>query len=309
MAKTTPIRDFLRLQDVDAATVKQLLTLSQQLKARPEKFATALKGCSIALLFQKPSMRTRASFQVGIAELGGYSLFMSPQEDPLGPREPIRDVARTLARYCDAVVIRCNRHSDIEEFAQFSDVPVVNALSDLHHPCQALADLLTIQEKWGTLQGVTIAYVGDANNVFNSLAVGAAKMGAHVIAATPPDYAPDPAFLREIAPLFQASGARISVVTDPQQAVRKAQVLYTDVWVSMGQESERSQRLAAFAPFQVNAALLSHFSKEGILLHCLPAHRGEEMTDDAIEDPRSVVFDQAENRLHTQKAVLLSILA
>jgi ornithine carbamoyltransferase len=301
-------KDFLSLREVEGTDLDMLFKLTDRMKKAPEAFYGKLRGKSLALLFQKPSIRTRVSFQVGMSELGGESVYMDPQELPLGERESIKDVARVLSRYCDIVVARTYQHSDVEEFARYASVPVVNGLSDSFHPCQILADLYTVREKFKALAKINLAYIGDGNNVLNSLLYGAAKTGANLAIATPRGYEPGEEIQKDIKLLTKASGSKITLSNNPFTALKNAHAIYTDVWVSMGQEKQREQRLRDFQPFQVNAAILSKAPKDAVVMHCLPAHRGEEITDDVIESPRSVIFDQAENRLHTQKALLYILL-
>jgi ornithine carbamoyltransferase len=301
-------KDFLSLKEATREDIETLFKLAERMKRDPEAYYTKLKGKSLALLFQKPSIRTRVSFQVGMSQLGGDSVYMDPQELPLGERESIRDVARVLSRYCDAVVLRTHLHADVEEFAAAASVPVINGLSDTYHPCQTLADLFTIREKFGAVEKMNIAYIGDGNNVLNSLIYGAAKMGAHLAIAAPRGYEPGEDILRDIKGITKETGSKITLSNNPFTAIKNAHAIYTDVWVSMGQEKQREQRLRDFQPFQVNGAILGKAPKDSVIMHCLPAHRGEEVTNDVIESPRSVIFDQAENRLHTQKALLHLLL-
>lgn len=301
-------KDFLSLREVTAADLDALFKLAEKMKKAPEAFLGKLKGKSIALLFQKPSVRTRVSFQIGMGELGGNSVYMDPQESPLGERESIKDVARVLSRYCDAVVARTHLHGDVEEFARYSQVPVINGLSDQYHPCQTLADLFTIRERFKTLDKMNVAYIGDGNNVLNSLLYGVAKVGAHLAIATPRGYEPSEEILKDLKAITKETGSKITLSNNPFTAIKNAHAIYTDVWVSMGQEKQRDQRLRDFQPFQVSGAIISKAPKDSIVLHCLPAHRGEEITDEVIENSRSAIFEQAENRLHTQKALLYLLL-
>ena len=301
-------KDFLTIKEWGALELETCLKLAEKMKKRPEDFLTKLKGRSVALLFQKPSMRTRVSFEVGMHELGGTSVYMDPQEMPLGERESIKDVARVLSRYCDAIVTRTYSHADAEEMSQYATVPLVNGLSDLYHPCQALADLFTLRERFGDLSKVNLAYVGDGNNVLNSLLCGAAKTGLNLSVATPRGYEPNEEMVKEIQLLAKESGSKITISNNPFTAIKNSHAIYTDVWVSMGQEKQREQRLRDFQPFQVNSALVNKGPKDAIFMHCLPAHRGEEISDEVMESPRSAVFSQAENRLHTQKALLYLLL-
>jgi ornithine carbamoyltransferase len=263
----------------------------------------------VALIFEKPSLRTRLSFDVGIAQLGGHCVYLSPAEVGLGRRESVSDVARVASRMVDAVVLRVNAHETIEEFARYSEVPVINGLSDLSHPCQGLADIFTIRERKGPdLRGVAIAYIGDGNNVAHSLMLCVAKTGASLRIATPAGYEPLARYRELAGSDARSSGAQITIGNDPAAAVSGADVVYTDVWTSMGQEQEYERRRRAFQGFQLNAALLARAKPDAIVLHDLPAHRGEEITDEVIDGPQSAVFDQAENRLHTEKALLCWLL-
>ena len=256
------------------------------------------------MVFQKPSNRTRVSFEVGMYQLGGHALSLSPQEIQMGKRETPSDTGRVLARYIDAIMVRTFDHEELQELAGAADVPVVNGLSDTHHPCQALADLLTVREEFGTLEGVKIAYVGDGNNVAHSLAIACALTGAELAIAHPEGHGPD----EKVLETAKGLGAAPTITEDPREAASGARVVYTDVWASMGQESEAEDRKEEFGPFQVNQELMGLAAEDAIFLHCLPAHRGEEVTAGVIDGPRSRVFDQAENRLHAQKALLYLLL-
>jgi ornithine carbamoyltransferase len=300
----TRIRHFLSLADLSPAELTSMLDDADALKRDPVPQDAPLSGRALAMIFEKPSLRTRLSFDVAMRDLGGHSTYLSPQEVGLGRRESVSDVARVVSRYVDIVVLRTFAHETLEEFAKYSSVPVINGLSDLSHPCQGLADIFTIRERKGPLRDVIAAYVGDGNNVAHSLMLGAAKAGMTLRVASPAGFEPLPKY-RELADLSaRATGARITYLADPIAAVRDADVVYTDVWTSMGQEQEYERRRRAFQGFQVNRELLSNAKPDAIVLHDLPAHRGEEITDDVIDGPQSAVFDQAENRLHTQKAVL-----
>ena len=301
-------KDLLSLKELTASDIQTILKLAEKMKKNPQTFFGKLKGRSLALLFQKPSMRTRTSFEIGMAQLGGSSMYMDPQEMPLGERESIKDVARVLSRYCHVVVTRTYSHADAEEFSRYAAVPVINGLSDLYHPCQTLADLFTIREKFKTLEKINIAYVGDGNNVLNSLLYGVSKLGLNLQIATPRGYEPSEEIQKDIKILAKESGSKIALSNNPFTAIKNAHVIYTDVWVSMGQEKQRDQRLRDFQPFQVNLAIVNKAPKDSVFMHCLPAHRGEEITDEVMEHPRSAIFDQAENRLHTQKALLVLLL-
>lgn len=302
-------KDFLTMKEVDAQDMDILFKLAEKMKKTPDAFLGKLRGKSLALLFQKPSVRTRVSFQVGMAELGGNSVYMDPQEMPLGERESAKDVARVLSRYCDVIVARTYAHSAVEDLAKYASVPVINGLSDSFHPCQTIADLFTVREKFGDLKKTNIAYIGDGNNVLNSLLYGVAKVGATLAIATPRGYEPSEELLKDIKLISKETNAKISLSNNPFTAIKNAHVIYTDVWVSMGQEKQRDQRLRDFQPFQLSGALISKAPKDSLFMHCLPAHRGEEITEEVIEHPRSIIFDQAENRLHTQKALLLQLLS
>ncbi len=307
-------RHLLSLDALTPADMARLLTTAARLKRERQQGQTLawragpLAGRTIALLFEKPSLRTRVSFEVAARELGGGSLYLSPQEVGLGKREAIGDVAQVLSSYVHAIVIRTFSHSILTEFAAHSSVPVINGLTDEHHPCQGLADILTVGEVFGETQGRTLAYLGDGNNVAHSLLQAALYAGMNVRIATPAGYAPDLAIVN--AALANApAGASLSLTTSPVEAVAGADVVYTDVWTSMGQEAEAEQRRAIFAPYQVNAALMAHAAPHAIALHPLPAHRGEEIANDVLDGPQALVWAQAENRLHVQKAVLLWLLA
>jgi ornithine carbamoyltransferase len=288
--------------DLDLTTpeLHQLLDLAAALKSHPRNFLDAARGRSIALLFEKPSLRTRLTFELAIQQMGGNSV---TSEGPIGVREPLKDVARNLDRWVDAIVARVFAQATIDGLAKRSRVPVINALSDLYHPCQALADLQTIKEHFGKLEGLKLAFIGDGNNVAHSLMLCAARTGMEFALARPEGYGPDPNILAQA----RAFGSKIQITEDPNEAAAAAHVLYTDVWASMGQENEASIRREIFAPYQVDEDLMHHADPSAIFLHCLPAKRGEEVTDHVIESPQSRVFDQAENRLHAQKALLLML--
>jgi len=308
MAVASRVRHFLSIADLERDELGLLLEQSERLKAGPAD-GKRLVGRTVALIFEKPSLRTRLSFDVGIAQLGGHCVYLSPQEVGLGRRESVSDVARVTSRMADALVLRVNAHETIEEFARYSDVPVINGLSDLSHPCQGLADIFTIRERKGPdLRGVEIAYIGDGNNVAHSLMLCAAKTGASLRIATPAGYEPLQRYQGLASAEARSSGAQITLGNDPITAVSGADVVYTDVWTSMGQEQEYERRRRAFQGFQLNAALLSRARPDAFVLHDLPAHRGEEITDEVIDGPQSAVFDQAENRLHTEKALLCWLL-
>jgi ornithine carbamoyltransferase len=288
--------------------MRDLLDLAAYMKRRGPLGDQSLHGRSVALLFEKPSLRTRTTFEVGVYQLGGHAVYLGKDEVNLGVRETVADVARNLERWVDLIVIRTFDHARVEELAAYAHVPVINALSDHEHPCQALADMLTLEEHLGGLSGLTLAYVGDGNNVTHSLIQAAAALGLELRIATPVGYEPDARVLGNAAPLARATGAGIILTHDPRAAVRDAQAVYTDAWTSMGSEAQHATRVQAFVGFQVNAALLALARPGALFLHCLPAHRGEEVTDAVMDGPQSVVFDQAENRLHTQKALMSTLV-
>lgn len=300
-------RDLLTLLEFTPKEVERILDLAQRVKAKPERYARALSGRSVALLFEKASTRTRVSFEVGIHQLGGQAVVLKRDEIQLGRGETVADTARVLSRYVHAVMLRTYAHATAAEFAENASVPVVNGLTDLHHPCQALADLLTLREEYGRLAGLKLAYVGDGNNVLHSLLVACAKTGVHVSAACPKGYDPDSAVLRAAQAEALRRGCRVEVLREPETAVRGSHAVYTDVWTSMGQEKEGRRRRKAFRNYAVTGALLAK-APQAVFLHCLPAHRGEEVEAAVIDGRRSRVWDQAENRLHVQKAVLLTLL-
>jgi ornithine carbamoyltransferase len=303
-------KDFVGVSDLDGSRLASVLERAARLKhdrqiGRPHP---QLAGRVVALIFQKPSLRTRVSFDVGMSELGGRALYLAPAEVGLGERETAPDVARVLSRMVDGIVARTFAHQDIKDLAQFATVPVVNALSGLEHPCQALADLQTIEEHAGRLQGVTMAYVGDGNNVVQSLMLAAPRVGIHIRIATPPAYRPDPEVTAQAEVLAEEAGTELQIADDPVGAVRGADFIYTDTWYSMGQEDEAALRRPIFKPYQVNVELLRAAGNGAKIMHCLPAHRGDEITDEVLDGPASIVYDQAENRLHAQKALLIELL-
>ena len=303
------MRHFLDSIDLTANEWAHLLMETARLKkaeARHQRPAP-LVGRVLGLVFEKPSLRTRVSFQAAIAALGGSSVFMSGNEVGLGSRETVPDFARVTSQYVDAVVLRTYRHATVEEFASFSQCPVINGLSDYYHPCQALADLFTMQEVFGKIEGRTLAFIGDGNNVARSLAIGCARLGVRFVLASPKAHGFDATFLEMMT--HKLPNAKMELGNDPAAAVRGADVVYTDVWTSMGQEAEHASRLEIFKAFQVNDELLNLAPAHAKVMHCLPAHRGEEITNDVLESQRSVVFQQAGNRLHTQKALLEWLLA
>jgi ornithine carbamoyltransferase len=292
----------------DTAQVRDLYCLARNLKLHPRRYRTALSGRCIALVFEKPSLRARVTFEAGIASLGGSSTFLDYTAHHLGERESIADAAISLESRAHCVVARVFAQETLHELAGHVSFPVINALSDKFHPCQALSDFFTLEEHFGDVRGLKFAYVGDGNNVCHSLISTAARLGAHIRVATPAKYAPDPAVVGEANLVAQKAGATIEILRSPEEVVGGAQAVYTDVWVSIGHEAETADRLTAFPGYQINEALFSLAAPDAVFLHCLPARRGSEVTDDVIDSPRSLVFDQAENRLHVQKAILLTLL-
>jgi ornithine carbamoyltransferase len=301
-------KDLLTIAELSSHEVLEILEAARKLKKAPLSKKTAFKDKALALLFQKPSNRTRISFEVAMVQLGGYVLYLSPQEISMGKRESVKDVACVISRYVDGIVARVFDHKDVEELAKYSRVPVINGLSGLAHPCQGLSDIFTMREKKRTLRNVTVAYIGDGNNVLNSLMIACAKTGVSVRIATPELYRPDKDMLELASRTAKEKRAYVEVVGDPMQAATGADFVYTDVWVSMGQEAEREKRLRDFQGFQIDARVMAHAKKDACIMHCLPAHRGEEITADVIDGKHSIIYDQAENRMHVQKAILLRTL-
>lgn len=303
-------KDLLTLFDYSTEEVKELLELAINLKflTKEEKCPPLLAGKTLGMIFEKHSTRTRISFEVGMQQLGGHGMFMHSRDLQIGRGESIPDTAKVLSGYLDGIMIRANSHEMVEELAEHASIPVINGLTDLYHPCQALADLLTLQEVKGGLAGKKLAYIGDGNNVAHSLAIAAAHMGMHIHIASPKGYEPVEWISEKISKLAITNGGSYAVTSNPVEAVKSADCIYTDVWTSMGQEQEAEARLAAFEQFQVNDHLVAHAKSDYVFLHCLPAHREEEVTASVIDGPNSYVFQQAENRLHAQKAVLASLL-
>ncbi len=301
-------RDLTSIQDFLPDELACALELGAAMKARPSDYRGTLAGKQIVLFFEKPSLRTRLTFEAGINSLGGVSFFVDQTHSRLGARESLSDVAHNLERWVDGIVLRTFAHETVTTMAQNASIPVVNALSDLEHPCQAMADMLTLQEHFGDLRNVHLAYVGDGNNMAHSLMLAAASLGATISVATPEGYEPNPDITAAARDLAAIAGGNVEVVHDPVDAVAGADAVYTDVWASMGQESEAADRRKIFAPYQVNQNLFSCAARHAVFMHCLPAHRGDEVTEAVIDSPRSVVFDQAENRLHIQKAILVLLL-
>jgi len=303
-------RDFLTLLDYTTQEILALLDLAGELKRLKKNNIPHpyLRGKTLGMIFQKSSTRTRVSFEVGMYQLGGYPIFLNASDLQLNRGESIADTARTLSRYLDGIMIRTYMHSDVEELARYADIPVINGLTDLLHPCQVMADLMTVKEHKGRLAGLKLAYVGDGNNMCNSLLIGCAKVGMDIAVASPEGYLPQEWIVREAQAVAAQSGSRVHITTDPVEAVTGADVVVTDVWASMGQEAEREQRIAVFTSYQVDRKLTSHAKPDYIFMHCLPTNRGQEVTAEIIDGPHSVVWDEAENRLHAQKAVLAALL-
>ena len=301
-------RDLLSIEQLGADEVEHLLLLAEDIHRHGENFKHTLEGCHAALLFEKPSLRTRVTFEVGMRELGGDALYLAPGDIALGKREAVKDVAKNLARWVDVLIIRTFAHNILWEMAHECHIPVINALSDLHHPCQALADVLTLRQLRGKLRGLKLAWVGDGNNVAHSLIQTAAKTGIHLVLATPPGFEPDHLIVNQSLGEAVEHGGQIEITYNPMDAVFQADAVYTDVWASMGQEEEAEGRRAIFRPYQVNAGLMALAKPDALFLHCLPAHRGEEVTDEVLDGPNSAVLEQAENRLYIAKALLYALL-
>jgi ornithine carbamoyltransferase len=304
------MKHFLSVADLDGEELWSLLRLAKKLKEEWQAGGNEpmLQGKVLGMIFQKPSLRTRVSFEVGMLQLGGSALYLSPNEIQLGKRESVADVARVMSRYVQGIMARVFAHRDIEQLAAYADVPVINGLSDYNHPCQALGDVLTIWEKFGDLRGRKLTFVGDGNNVANSLLFAGTKLGMDVTVVSPVGYEPHPGVVRLAQEFAVESGSQVSISNLPSEAVRGADAIYTDVWASMGQEAEAAERKARFVGFQLNEELVTQAKPEAIVMHCLPAHRGEEITDAVADGPQSALFDEAENRLHAQKAVLATLL-
>jgi ornithine carbamoyltransferase len=311
---TTPLpvslsSDLLTGTEWNAARVHDLFQLSADVKARPDRYASALAGRFVAIILEKPSLRTRVTFEVGMRSLGGTAIFLDQTVTRLGERESIPDVARNLSRWVQGIVARVFEQQELDQLAAFASVPVINALSDRFHPCQAYADFFTLRERYGTLRGLKLAYVGDGNNVCHSLMTVAARVGAEMRIATPVGYEPDASIIAETRRAARETRGTLEIFHSPEEAVAGAQAVYTDVWASMGQEGEAAVRAKMFASYQVNDKLMKRAAADALFMHCLPAHRGAEVTDSVMDAPYSIVFDQAENRLHVQKAILLMLLS
>lgn len=301
-------QDLISIKDLKVEEIEHIFNLTAELKSKVKDFSQSLAGKSLALIFEKPSLRTRVSFEVGMHQLGGKGIYLAPDDIKFGTREAMKDFGAVLSRYLDVLVVRTFSHQKLEDLAKHASIPVINGLTDLLHPCQALADLYSIKEKKGKLAGLKIAFIGDGNNVAHSLLYGCAKLGINLDIATPAKYRPKAEVVKEAQEIAKARGAKLSLADDPASAVKGADVVYTDVWASMGQESEHKKRLKSFNGFQLNGKLISKAKLDCLVMHCLPAHRGEEITDEVIDGPNSIVFDQAENRMHVQKAILLLLL-
>lgn len=301
---------LLSIHDLTAKEIEDIINLSEKLKRQTKEGVQhhLLKGKTLGMIFTKSSTRTRVSFEVGMSQLGGASLFLSSDDIQLGRGESIYDTAQVLSRYLDGIMIRTFSHSDVEDLAKYGSIPIINGLTDLMHPCQILADLFTVYEQKGKLEGLKLAYIGDGNNIANSLLHGCAKVGMHISVAAPKGYECDSTVLAEAQEDAKATGAKIVTTTDPVEAIKDADVVYTDTWVSMGQEKEKAERLKVFMPYQVNSKLFKNAKEDAIFLHCLPAYRDYEVTSEIIDGPQSVVFDEAENRLHVQKAVMVMLM-
>jgi len=301
-------KDFLSIRDFSPAEIQYLLILGRQMKTHPTTYNDSLKRKTLAMIFEKPSLRTRVSFDVGIQQLGGFSIYLSPAEINLGKRESVYDVAKNLERMVQGIMIRTFAHEIVEQMAEYASIPIINGLTDYSHPCQAMADYLTMWEAKGNLEKLKVAFAGDGNNVAHSLMFAGAQLGANVWVATPEGYEPKADAVRWAQERCKQTGGSCTITNDLRQAMSGADVVYTDVWASMGQEAEAEKRTRLFQPYQVNGAAFGLAKPDAIFLHCLPAHRGMEVTDEVIDSPRSLVFQQAENRLHAQKAIMLELM-
>jgi ornithine carbamoyltransferase len=301
-------KDFITIHDLSRYEFHELMDLTKDIKDDPEKYRKRLKNQILAMVFEKPSLRTRMTFEVGMIELGGKAIYLSPNEVQVGKRETVEDIAHNLERWVDGIMIRTFAHDNILRLAKAASIPVINALTDLLHPCQAMADFFTLIEHKGSLGKLKLAWSGDGNNVCHSLMLAAAKAGAKFAAAVPQGYEPDPQIVAWAKEDGKDTGFELLITHDPAEAVAGADAIYADVWTSMGQEAEKEERLRIFSPYQVNDALMAKAKPEALFMHCLPAHRGEEVTASVFDSPRSVVFDQAENRLHAQKAIMLTLM-
>lgn len=305
------MKDFISLHDLTKEEIEKLLTLAIKLKKEQKSGVEhhLLKGKTLGMIFTKSSTRTRVSFEVGMTQLGGYPLFLSANDIQLGRGETIYDTAKVLERYLDGIMIRTFAHSDVLELAEYADIPVINALTDLLHPCQVLADLQTIYEHKGKLEGLKFAYIGDGNNMANSIMYGCGKMGLDCAIATPSGYECDAEVIENAKADFGKSGSSLLLTQDPVEAIKNADIVYTDTWTSMGQEAEKAERVKVFGPYQVNKELFANAKADAVFMHCLPAYRGFEVTEDVIDGANSIIFDEAENRLHAQKAIMATLMA
>jgi ornithine carbamoyltransferase len=301
-------KDFLSIHDLSLYEFSQILDLGTEFKKRPRKCAKALEGKILAMIFQKPSLRTRITFEAGMLQLGGEAIYLAPSDIQMGGREGAYDIGKNLERWVDGIMIRTFGHEIAADLARSTRVPVINALTDLSHPCQGMADVFTLREHKGALAGLKLAYVGDGNNVCHSLLLAAARAGMKMAVGTPPGYEPKPRMVEMAREDGKDTGFEAVVTNHPEEAVSGADAVYTDVWASMGQEAEKEKRAKIFAPFQINGRLMSLAKKDAVFMHCLPAHRGEEVTDEVIDSPNSIVYDQAENRLHVQKVILTLLM-
>ena len=301
-------KDFIEIHDYTAAEVMQIFELARDIKATPKKYRDTLEGQTLAMIFEKSSTRTRVSFEVGMFQLGGHALFLSSRDIQLGRGEPIYDTAKVLSRYFDGIMARTFAHKTVTDLAEYASVPVINGLTDLSHPCQVMTDYFTAWEKFGDLKGRKIAYIGDGNNMAHSLMFGAPKVGMHIAIATPKGYAPDLGVVAAAQEDARAAGTKLLVTTSIEEAVKDADIVETDVWASMGQEDEAEKRRRDFEGWMIDDRVMSMAKKEAIFMHCLPAHRGEEVSAGVIDSPRSVIYDEAENRLHVQKAIMVTLM-
>jgi ornithine carbamoyltransferase len=301
-------KDFISIHDLTNYEFHEIMDLTKRMKKNPSKFRTVLRDKILAMIFQKPSLRTRMTFEVGMLQLGGEAVYLAPSDIQMGSREGVRDIGKNMERWVDGIMIRTFGHNIILELAESTKIPVINALTDLLHPCQALADFFTLVEKKGSPAGLKLAYVGDGNNVCHSLMLAAARAGTKMAIATPPGYEPKPEIVNWVKEDGKETGFELTITNDPVEAVNGADAVYTDVWASMGQEAEKEARKKIFLPYQVNMELFSKAKKEAYFMHCLPAHRGEEVTDEVIDSANSIVYDQAENRLHVQKVIMMLLM-
>lgn len=301
-------KDFITVADLTTEQIEGVFELALKLKANPDNYEDVLKNMTMGMIFEKPSLRTRVSFEAGMTQMGGHAIYLGPSDISLGKRESVPDIARVLDRMVDIIMARTFAHDSVTTLAEYASIPVINGLSDLHHPCQAIADFLTILEKKGTLKGLKLTFVGDGNNVAHSLLECGARTGVSVTIVCPKGYEPNKEIFESASEDGKKMGAKMAVTNDWKEGVKGADAVYTDVWASMGQEKEAEERKRIFMPYQVNSEVMAVADKEAIFLHCLPAHRGEEVTDEVIESWQSVVFDEAENRLHAQKALILRLL-